>query len=191
MPTAVVTTGRGFLTKAGAAEVIDRSKKGLRRGRRLGQRPARRPSRSIPGRGREAATVSVARRDERLRKMPLLGRPTSRPELDAVAGCILVFALFAVAARGTGMFSGLGIVTFLKVSAQLGIIAVAAALSMIGGEFDLSVGSMMGFAGVVIAVPATVCGWPPWPCIWPSRSRPASARSTAWSPAVRACPPPS
>ena len=31
--------------------------------------------------------------------------------------------------------------------ANLGIIAIAAAMLMIGGEFDLSIGSMIGFAG--------------------------------------------
>jgi simple sugar transport system permease protein len=88
-----------------------------------------------------------------------------RPELGAVAGCVLVFLFFAVVARGTGMFSALGVLTFLEVSAQLGIVAVAAALLMIGGEFDLSVGSMIGFAGVLIAVPAATWGWPLWLCI--------------------------
>ena len=37
-------------------------------------------------------------------------------------------------------------------SAELGIIATAAALLIIAGEFDLSVGSMIGFAGVVIGL---------------------------------------
>src|SRR3712207_8913162 len=52
-------------------------------------------------------------------------------------------------------FTAKGIINFLEVSAQLGIIATAAALLMIGGEFDLSVGSMIGFAGICIAIPAT------------------------------------
>ena len=46
------------------------------------------------------------------------------------------------------MFSAYGTINFLEVSANLGIIAIAAALLMIGGEFDLSVGSMIGFAGI-------------------------------------------
>ena len=36
---------------------------------------------------------------------------------------------------------------------------------MIGGEFDLSIGSMIGAAGVVIAIPAVQWGWPLWLCI--------------------------
>jgi simple sugar transport system permease protein len=103
--------------------------------------------------------------DERLRETPMLRRLMARPELGAVAGTILVFIFFGLVAAGSGMFSTLGIITFLEVSAQLGIIAVAAAMLMIGGEFDLSVGSMIGFAGVVIAIPAVEWGWPLWFCI--------------------------
>jgi simple sugar transport system permease protein len=33
---------------------------------------------------------------------------------------------------------------------------------LIGGEFDLSTGSMMGFAGICIAIPAIYWGWPLW-----------------------------
>ena len=33
---------------------------------------------------------------------------------------------------------------------------------MIGGEFDLSVGSMIGFASVAIAIPVVQWGWPLW-----------------------------
>lgn len=115
------------------------------------------------------ATVTVgpagARADERLRRTSPVKALLGRPELGAIAGTVLVFLFFGIVARGTGMFTALGIVTFLEVAAQLGIIAVAAALLMIGGEFDLSVGSTIGFAGVTLAVPAIVWGWPLWACI--------------------------
>ena len=60
------------------------------------------------------------------------------------------------------MFSAYGVLNFLDVSANLGIIAIAAAMLMIGGEFDLSIGSMIGFAGICIAIPAIYWGWPLW-----------------------------
>ena len=88
-----------------------------------------------------------------------------QPELGAVAGTILVFIFFGIVAGGSGLFSAPGIINFLEVSAQLGIIAVAAAMLMIGGEFDLSIGSMIGAAGVIIAIPAGQWGWPQWLCI--------------------------
>jgi simple sugar transport system permease protein len=103
--------------------------------------------------------------DERVAETPLLKKLMARPELGAVAGAILVFAFFAVVAGGSGLFSAPGIINFLEVSAQLGIIAVAAAMLMIGGEFDLSIGSMIGAAGVIIAIPAVQWGWPLWACV--------------------------
>ncbi|MGH6960765.1 MAG: ABC transporter permease, partial [Dongiaceae bacterium] len=88
-----------------------------------------------------------------------------RPEFGAGAGTLLVFLFFAVTAGDSGLFSGRGIVNFLEVSAQLGILAVAVSLLMIGGEFDLSLGSMIAVAGVIIAIPSVVWGWPIWLCI--------------------------
>jgi simple sugar transport system permease protein len=103
--------------------------------------------------------------DERLRRTPWIRKVMARPELGAVAGTVLVFIFFAFVAGGSGMFTVLGVINFLEVSAQLGIIAVAACMLMIGGEFDLSIGSMIGAAGVIIAIPAVQWGWPLWLCI--------------------------
>ncbi|MFD1881304.1 ABC transporter permease [Paracoccus pacificus] len=91
-----------------------------------------------------------------------LARLMRRPELGALSGTILVFLLFAIFAGNSGLFSALGIANFLQVSAQLGILAVAVALLMIGGEFDLSVGSMIGFASVTIGLGVTHFGLPIW-----------------------------
>ncbi len=103
--------------------------------------------------------------DERVRAIPTWRFLLGRPELGAVAGTILVFAFFLTFAGDSGMFSAKGVITFLDVSAQVGILAAAVALLMIAGEFDLSIGSMIGFAGIVIAIPAVEWGWPLWSCI--------------------------
>ncbi|SEC85679.1 monosaccharide ABC transporter membrane protein, CUT2 family [Rhizobiales bacterium GAS191] len=107
-----------------------------------------------------AATITGAAPDERLKQQSGLRRLLARPELGAFAGAVLVFAFFAVAARGTGMFAADGILNWSTVSGYLMIIAVGAALLMVGGEFDLSVGSMIGFAGMMIALPTIVFHWP-------------------------------
>ncbi len=112
-----------------------------------------------------AATASPppqAGGDERLKQTSRTKKLMSRPELGAVAGTILVFIFFAIVAGDSGMFSALGIVNFLEVAAQLGILAIAVSLLMIGGEFDLSLGSMIGAAGVLVAIPAVELGWPIW-----------------------------
>jgi simple sugar transport system permease protein len=109
----------------------------------------------------DAAMVApAAPADERLRRQTGLRRLMARPELGALAGTVLVFAFFGVTASGTGMFAADGILNWTTVSAQLAIIGVGAALLMIGGEFDLSVGSMIGFAGMMIAIPTLYFGWP-------------------------------
>ena len=104
-------------------------------------------------------------RDERVREIGFARQAMRRPELGSAAGCVLFLLFFLVFAGDSGLFSARGVVNFLEVSAQLGILAVAVALLMIGGEFDLSLGSMIACAGVIIAIPSTVLGWPIWTCV--------------------------
>ena len=82
-----------------------------------------------------------------------------RPELGAIAGLIVVIMFFLWRAD-TSMFNLAGLMTILAPASELGILAIAAALLMIGGEFDLSIGSMMAFAGLVLGVCLVVLGWP-------------------------------
>lgn len=100
--------------------------------------------------------------DERVMQTSKLRQAMMRPELGAIFGAILVFILFAMIAGDSGMFSPEGIQNWTVVSAQFAIIAVGACLLMIAGEFDLSVGSMIGFAGIVIAILSVQMGWPVW-----------------------------
>jgi simple sugar transport system permease protein len=100
--------------------------------------------------------------DERLKRQSRWRKFLQHPEFGALAGVILVFLFFGFTAGSSGMFAADGILNWSTVSAQLMIIAGAAALLMIGGEFDLSVGSMIGFAGMMIAIPMVYFGWPVW-----------------------------
>jgi simple sugar transport system permease protein len=85
-----------------------------------------------------------------------------RPELGACFATILVFIVFVVIAGKQGFLSAQGTINYLEVAAQLGILASAVALLMIAGEFDLSVGSMIGAAGMLMAVLTIQFGWPLW-----------------------------
>ena len=100
--------------------------------------------------------------DERVKEMSTLRKMLIRPELGAICGTILVFAFFFAIASGTGMFAPQGILNWGVVSAQFAIIAVGACLLMIAGEFDLSVGSMIGFSGIIIALMSVTWGYPIW-----------------------------
>ncbi len=95
-----------------------------------------------------------------VRDVGALKRLLTRPELAAVAGSILVFAFFAVVAGDSGFLTTAGAASYLEVAAQLGIVAVPVALLMIAGEFDLSVGSMVGAAGMIIAISVSEYGLP-------------------------------
>jgi simple sugar transport system permease protein len=98
-------------------------------------------------------------RDERLREVSLVTRIMRRPELGALAGLILV-AIFFLSTADASMFSLAGLMNIMTPASQLGILAIAAALLMIGGEFDLSIGSMVAFAGLVFGSFLTLTGWP-------------------------------
>jgi simple sugar transport system permease protein len=99
--------------------------------------------------------------DERVRNVGSVRKLLARPEFGAIAGTLLVVAIFVLAAGDSGMFSAEGTVNWGTVAGFLGIIAVGAALLMIAGEFDLSVGSMIGFAGMMVAIPILEWGWAP------------------------------
>lgn len=90
-------------------------------------------------------TTKIA--DERIKKISPLRKALIRPELGGIVGTVAVFTFFVLFAFDSGMFSSQGVMNWSIVSAQFMIIAVGACLLMIAGEFDLSVGSMIGFAG--------------------------------------------
>ena len=106
--------------------------------------------------GTEAIQPPAA--DERVRQMSGFRKMMIRPELGAICGTILVFVYFFLVARDTGMFGAEGIMNWGTVSAQFMVIAVGACLLMIAGEFDLSVGSMIGFSGIIIALLSVAYG---------------------------------
>lgn len=87
-----------------------------------------------------------------------------RPELAALAGAVLTWCFFAVIA-GAGFRSMAGAASVLNAAAPLGLLAVAVALLMIGGEFDLSVGSTVGLAGMTILLLTRHWDWPLWPAL--------------------------
>lgn len=87
-----------------------------------------------------------------------------RPELGAAAGALVAWAFFA-AVGGEAFRSLAGTAAYLNAAAPLGILAVAVALLMVAGEFDLSVGSIIGAAGMLLMLLTVEAGWPLWPAI--------------------------
>ena len=97
--------------------------------------------------------------DERVKKESALTRMLKRPELGALGGFILVFIFFLLTADSS-MFTLAGTLNWMQPAAQIGILAIGASLLMIGGEFDLSLGSMVAFAGLVFALLVVNTGLP-------------------------------
>src|SRR5260370_13971134 len=93
----------------------------------------------------------TAAASERMLRVNPLRRLLVRPETGAVAGSIAVWIFFAIVAGNSGFLTIRGTSSYLSVSAELAIQAVPVALLMIGGEFDLSVGSTVGPARIIIA----------------------------------------
>ncbi|SMP00749.1 ABC transporter permease [Shimia sagamensis] len=112
-----------------------------------------------------SATQPTANSDERVKEISNFRNALIRPELGGIVGTIAVFTFFLLFAFDSGMFNSQGIMNWSQISAQFMIIAVGACLLMIAGEFDLSVGSMIGFAGMLIAIFSVTLGWPVWMAI--------------------------
>ena len=99
---------------------------------------------------------------DRLETKNWLSSIASRPEIGPVGVMLLLFGMLGYFSIPAGEFSlnpfagegfnSLGIRNNLRVISQLGIIALGAGLLIIAGEFDLSIGSMIGFAGACMAM---------------------------------------
>ena len=74
-----------------------------------------------------------------------------RPEIGAFIVMVVIIVALAIASDMKA-FNALGLKNNIKIIAQYGIIALGASLLMIAGEFDLSIGSMIGFAGMSMAL---------------------------------------
>src|SRR5881396_915359 len=104
---------------------------------------------------------------ERTVRVNPLRRLLIRPETGAVVGSIAVWIFFAIVAGSSGFTSSRGTSSYLSVSAELAILAIPVALLMIGGEFDLSIGSTVGATGMIIAILSSpeFFGWNIWASI--------------------------
>ena len=88
---------------------------------------------------------------DRLQKENWFQRTLRRPEIGAFIVMMIIILALAIASNGKA-FNALGLKNNIAIIAQLGIIATGAALLMIAGEFDLSIGPMIAFAGMSIAI---------------------------------------
>jgi ribose transport system permease protein len=81
-------------------------------------------------------------------------------ELTVFAATLILFTGLAIFVPE--FFTASNLIELLRQIATTGIIAVAMTFLIIAGEFDISVGSIVGFAGVLMAVLIAQMGWNPW-----------------------------
>ena len=108
---------------------------------------------------------SSTNNDERIKNTSRFHRFLVRPELGAMGGTLAVFLFFIILAGDTRMFALDGVMNWGIVSAQFIVLAVGVALLMISGEFDLSLGSMLGFSGMMFGLLTINVGLPAWVAI--------------------------
>jgi simple sugar transport system permease protein len=105
--------------------------------------------------------TTTARSDERVAEIGYIRGLLRRVEIGALIGAVVVWVFFAIVAP-QNWITLTGVSRILDPASTLGIMAIAVALLMIGGEFDLSTGVMTGTTGLVAGLLSTALGWPLW-----------------------------
>jgi simple sugar transport system permease protein len=113
-----------------------------------------------------AETTTAPAPDERLVRVGPLTRILSRPDIGAFLGAVAIFLVFSYFARGVDWLTDPAIAAgWSDQAAQFGIVAVPVALLMIGGEFDLSAGAMVGSSGLLLGYLTVFKDLNIWPAI--------------------------
>jgi simple sugar transport system permease protein len=113
-----------------------------------------------------AETTTAPAPDERLVHVGPLTRILTRPDIGALVGAIAIFFVFSYFARSVDWLTDPGIAAgWTDQAAQFGIVAVPVALLMIGGEFDLSAGAMVGSSGLLLGYLTVFKDLNVWPAI--------------------------
>lgn len=95
---------------------------------------------------------SNTKQDERIVQVSLLTRAMRRSEFGALIGALTIFIMFVTADKSGEFLTFGGTARWTEVASYTGIMAIAVALLMIGGEFDLSTGVMVGSSGLVLGL---------------------------------------
>ncbi len=111
-----------------------------------------------------AQALTPTRTDERVAQTGFVRGFFRRVEVGALIGAVVIWIMFALIAP-ENWISISGVSRILDEATTLGIMGVAVALLMIGGEFDLSAGVMTGTTGLLAGMLATRAGWDIFPAM--------------------------
>lgn len=82
------------------------------------------------------------------------------PQFGALIAAIGVLVFFAAVAGQNGFLTPAATAGWINATAELALVAIPVGLLMIAGEFDLSVGSVVGASSITVALGSTVFGLP-------------------------------
>lgn len=85
-----------------------------------------------------------------------------RPEFGVMIAAALLYGFFAVIAGGNGFVTETATTGWITAAAEIGIIALGVGSLMISGEFDLSVGSMVGASSAIMGIVVGNYDLPVW-----------------------------
>ena len=109
---------------------------------------------------RDEMSTTTVKPDERLAATSNITRILKRPEIGALVAAAAVMGFFSIYTDAFMTRPGVG--PWLESASTYGIMAVAVALLMIGGEFDLSAGAMTGFTALTVGILTTHWGVNIW-----------------------------
>ena len=108
-----------------------------------------------------AKPIAREQADERVARVGLVRGLLRRVEVGALIGAVVIWVFFALI-KPELWVSITGVSRILDQATTLGIMAIAVALLMIGGEFDLSAGVMTGTTGLIAGLLSVRAGWNIW-----------------------------
>ena len=101
-------------------------------------------------------------RENKKKQSNILRKLYLRPEFGVTCATVSIFLFFSIFAEHFFSFAVMS--NILLLSAELGMVAIGVAFLMIAGEFDLSVGSVLGLSAA-IALPLMNYGYDPIMCV--------------------------
>ena len=89
-------------------------------------------------------------RENKQKQSNILRKLYLRPEFGVTCATVAIFLFFSIFAEHFFSFAVMS--NFLLLSAELGMVAIGVAFLMISGEFDLSVGSVLGLSAAIAVI---------------------------------------
>ncbi len=86
----------------------------------------------------------------------------SKPEAGGALTALVIYVFFAIVGRDGGFDTLDATASWLSNAAELGVVAIPLGLLMIAGEFDLSIGTVVGATSITVAIVNGYFGLSPW-----------------------------